>query len=74
MFTLRVKLTNLSLYSGFFLVKLQWRIQDFPDGVGGGAPTSKMGAQAYYLAKFFSKTMKMKEFGTRGGGLWHPPP
>ena len=27
-------------------IKLQWRIQDFPDGVwGGGAPTTELGAK-----------------------------
>ena len=33
-----------------------------------GAPTSKMGASTYYLAKFFPdfNCMKMKEFGPRG--------
>ena len=43
----------------------QWRIQDFPDG---GAPTSKVGAPTYYLAKFLPKTAwKWKNLDREGG-------
>ena len=40
---------------------LQWRIQDFPDEE---APTPKMGAKTYYLAKF----VQNEEISGRGGG------
>ena len=34
-------------------IKLQWWIQDFPDGVW--APTPQLGVQTYYLASFFAE-------------------
>ena len=44
-------------------VRSQWRIQDFPGGMG--TPTPKLGL----FCKFFAKScMKMKEFGPTGGG------
>ena len=48
---------------------LQWRIQDFPQG---GAPTPKI---AIIFHIFAENCMKMKEFGSPGGGArpWCPP-
>ena len=40
----------------------QWRIQDFPQG---GAPTAK---SAIIFQIFAENCMKMKEFGSPGGG------
>ena len=34
--------------------KVQWRIQDFPNG-GRGAPTPELGPKTYYLARFLPK-------------------
>ena len=47
----------------------QWRIQDFPQG---GAPTPKI---AIIFHIFAENCMKMKEFGSPGGGArpWRPP-
>ena len=44
----------------------------------GGAPTPDFGAKTYYLVRFFSEKMKMKEAGSGGGGggsvrMWRPP-
>ena len=43
-------------------IKIQWRIQDFPQG---GAQTPKI---AIIFQMFAENCMKMKEFGPRGGG------
>ena len=56
---------------GGFLVtfhRLQWRIQDFPEG---GAPTPK---SAIIFQFFAENCMKMKEFGPprRGARPWRP--
>ena len=42
-------------------IKIQWRIQDFPQG---GAPTPKI---AIIFQMFAENCMKMKEFGPGGG-------
>ena len=50
----------------------QWRIQDFPDG---GATTPEGGcANLLFRESFARHYMKMKEFGSRGGGAcpWRP--
>ena len=50
------------------LQRIQWRIQDFPDGRGARAPT-------YYLAKFVPENyMKMKEIELRGRQASLAPP
>ena len=65
---------NLTKMVGIFLVstlvfianmlQIQWRIQDFPDGV----PTPELGAPYCYLVKCLPKTvMEMEEIGPRGG-------
>ena len=53
-----------------WILAVQWRIQDFPEGVG--APTPKV---SVLFSKFFAENCtKMKEFGPRGGmhHPWHP--
>ena len=55
--------------------RLQWRIQDFPDGGGGGCANPKVGAPTYYLATFSPKTAwKWKKVDPDGGGVrpWRP--
>ena len=60
---------RLSLFL-YFWYSLQWRIQYFSDQ---GAPTLKVGALTYYLAKFFAKNcMKKKEIGL--ARPWRPLP
>ena len=52
-----------------YTVRLQWRIQDFPQG--GGAPTPK---NAIIFQFFAENCMKMKEFEPPGGARpWRPP-
>ena len=57
------------LGQGYFFTRVQWRIQDFPQG---GAPTPKI---AIIFHIFAENCMKMKEFGPPGGGArpWRPP-
>ena len=53
----------------------QWRIQDFPDGVGGRGSANLQGEGANLLfSKMFPENcMNMKEFGPRGGRILAPP-
>ena len=73
-----VKSVGIDVIGTFWLATtccIQWWIQDFPDGGGRGAPTSKVGAPTYYLAIFFIKnSMKMKKFGPgRDTHPWRHP-
>ena len=46
---------------------MQWRIQDFPDGV---EPTPEFGVKNYYLAEFLLKTVwKWKNMNREKGGV-----
>ena len=56
------------------LAPYQWRIQDFPRG--GGANPQGGDANLLFSQKIPENCMKMKEFGSRGGGgtrPWRPP-
>ena len=49
--------------------KLQWRIQNFPDG----RLTPQFAAETYYVTILSQIVYEMKEFGPGGQG-WLPPP
>ena len=58
-----------STTSLFGLNITQWRVKDFPDG-GKGA-NRWIGAKSYYLARFWSKTIKIKKLDW--GTSFNPP-